>query len=237
VTLEIALTLGILFMAIIVFITEIIRADLAALLVLVVLVVVGLVSPEDSISGFANPAVITIWAVFILSAGLTRTGVAAGMGKQVLRLAGRGENRLLAILVTSTAVLSGFMNNIGVAAMFLPVTIDIARRKKISPSLLLMPMAYGSLIGGMLILIGTASNLVVSDFLRDAGIRPLGLFDFTPIGMAILLVSLLYMLFIGKRLLPHRINPSIEGLEPGGDFKKHYELQERLATITIQAFL
>ena len=233
-TLEIALTLGILFMAIIVFITEIIRADLAALLVLVILVVVGLVSPEDSISGFANPAVITIWAVFILSAGLTRTGVAAGMGKQVLRLAGRGENRLLAILVTSTAVLSGFMNNIGVAAMFLPVTIDIARRKKISPSLLLMPMAYGSLIGGMLILIGTASNLVVSDFLRDAGIRPLGLFDFTPIGLAILLVSLLYMLFIGKRLLPHRINPSIEGLEPGWDFKKHYELQERMATITIQ---
>lgn len=232
-TFDIALTLGILLVAIVIFITEVIRADLAALIILVVLVVVGLVAPEDSITGFANPAVVTIWAVFILSAGLTRTGVAAIMGKQVLRLAGSGENRLLAVIVTSTAVLSGFMNNIGVAAMFLPITIDISRRKKLSPSLLLMPMAYGSLIGGMLILIGTASNLVVSDFLREAGIRPLGLFDFTPIGIVILLVSLIYMLLVGKKLLPLRKSPSIDGIEPGRDFKKHYEIEERLATITI----
>lgn len=232
-TFEIALTLGILLIAIIVFVTEIIRADLVALMVLVLLVIVGLVAPEDSISGFSNPAVVTIWAVFILSAGLTRTGVAAIMGRQVLRLAGRGENRLLAILISSTALLSGFMNNIGVAAMFLPVTLDIARRKNRSPSLLLMPMAYGSLIGGMLILIGTASNLVVSDYLRESGLRPLGLFDFTPIGMVILLVSLIYMLLIGKRLLPNRISPSIAGVEPGRDFKQNYELEERLATITI----
>lgn len=232
-TFEIALTLGILLIAIVIFVTEIIRADLAALIVLVLLVIVGLVTPEDSISGFSNPAVVTIWAVFILSAGLTQTGVAAIMGNQILRLASGGENRLLTILVTSTALLSGFMNNIGVSAMFLPVTIDIAYRKKMSPSLLLIPMAYGSLIGGMLILIGTASNLVVSDFLREAGMQPLGLFDFTPIGLVILIISLIYMLLIGKRLLPHRVTPSIEGVEPGRDFKKHYELEERLATITI----
>lgn len=118
---EIVLTLGILLVAVVIFITEIIRADLAALIILVILVIVGLVPPEDSISGFANPAVVTIWAVFILSAGLTRTGVAALMGKQLLRLAGSGENRLLTVIIAFTAVLSGFMNNIGVAAMFLPV--------------------------------------------------------------------------------------------------------------------
>lgn len=208
-TVEIALTLGILITAIIFFVTEIIRADLVALIVLVILVVVGLVPAEDSIAGFANPAVVTIWAVFILSAGLARTGVASTLGNRVLRLAGKGDNRLLAVLMSSTAILSGFMNNIGVAAMFLPVTLDIAQRTKKSASQLLMPMAYGSLIGGMLILIGTASNLVANDFLSEAGMQPFGLFDFTPIGLVILLISLIYMIFAGKHLLPKRKEPSI----------------------------
>lgn len=232
-TVEIALTLGILLCAIFLFITEIIRADLVALIILVVLVVVGLVPAEDSIAGFANPAVVTIWAVFILSAGLARTGVASSLGNQVLRLAGKGDNRLLAILMSSTAMLSGFMNNIGVSAMFLPVTLDIAKRTEKPASMLLMPMAYGSLIGGMLTLIGTASNLVVSDFLSEAGMRPLGLFDFTPIGIVILLAGLVYMVFAGKHLLPQRKEPSIDGVVPNKDFKKHYGLEERLALITI----
>lgn len=234
-TFEIGLTLGMLFVAIVLFVTEVIRADLVGLMVLFSLVVVGLVTPLESISGFANPAVITIWAVFILSAGLAQTGVSRMLGAQLLRLAGRGESRLISVLMTSTALLSGFMNNIGVAAMFLPVTLDIARRTGRSASRLLLPMAYGSLIGGMLVLIGTASNLVVSDFLREAGLRPLGLFEFAPIGFAILAVSLVYILVLGRHLLPHYETASYERMDPRYDFRKQYGLEERLAMITIPA--
>jgi di/tricarboxylate transporter len=236
-TLTIALTLGILLVAIIIFVTEWIRPDLVALLILVILVITGLVTPQESISGFSNPAVVTIWAVFILSAGLARTGVASKLGEQVLRIAGTGENRLISVLITSTAFLSAFMNNIGVAAMFLPVTVDIARRTKHAASRLLMPMAYGSLLGGMLVLIGTASNLVVSDFLREAGMQPLGLFDFTPIGIVILIVVLVYMNLIGKRLIPfHKIPQPLSaaaGVSGNRDFRSLYGLEERLAMLSI----
>ncbi len=232
-TIDIALTLGILLCAVVLFVTEVIRSDMVALLVLVTLVIVGLVTPQDSISGFSNPAVITTWAVFILSAGLTRTGVAARLAEQVLRLAGKGESRLLTVLMSSTGAISAFIINVGVVAMFLPVTLDIARRTGMSASRLLMPMVYGTTIGGMIVLIGTASNLVVVDFLREAGMRPPGLFDFTPVGGVILLVSIGYMLLLGRRLLPDRKNPSVGNIKPNEDVKKHYELEERLAMITI----
>ncbi len=232
-TFEIALTLGILLFAIVLFITEVLRADLVALLVLVLLVSVGLVAPLDSISGFSNPAVVTTWAVFILSAGLARTGVAAGLADQLLRLAGKGESRLLAVLMSSTAAVSAFVINVGVVAMFLPVTLDIARRTGRSASRLLMPMVFGTTIGGMTVLIGTASNLVVVDFLREAGMRMPGLFDFTPVGIVILLVSIGYMLLVGRHILPDRKSPSVDHIEPHRDFRQHYELEERLAMITI----
>jgi di/tricarboxylate transporter len=234
-TTEIALALGILLFAIALFITEILRADLVALLVLVLLVIVGLVSPEESISGFSNPAVVTTWAVFILSAGLAKTGVAVKLAEQLLRLAGSGEKRLLTVLMSSTATVSAFVINVGVVAMFLPATLEIARRTGRSASRLLMPMVFGTTIGGMTVLIGTASNLVVVDFLREAGMRTPGLFEFTPVGIVILAVSIAYMLIAGHRLLPDRKTPSVDNIEPGRDYRRHYELEERLAMITLPA--
>ena len=231
--LEIALTFGVLLFAVILFTTEIIRVDLVALIVLVTLVLLGLVAPEQSISGFSNPAVVTTGAVFVLSAGLARTGVAARLAEQLLRISGRGESRLLVVLMGSTAALSAFVLNVGVVAMFLPVTLDIARRTGRSASRLLMPMVQGTTIGGMMVLIGTASNLVVVEFFREAGLRPPGLFDFTPVGGVILIVSVVYMLLLGRRLLPDRKTPSVDNVEPKTDFRLHYELQERLAMITI----
>lgn len=234
--LDAVLALGILGVAIVLFVTERIRADLVGLLILFTLVAGGLVTPEEGISGFANPAVVTVWAVFILSAGLARTGVSAVLGEKVLRLAGKGEARLLAILMTSTAALSAFMNNIGVAAMFLPVTKEIARRTGRAPSRLLLPMAYGSLLGGMLTLIGTASNLVVSDFLREAGMRPLGLFDFAPIGLVILVAAVGYTLLVGRRTLPENYPASTTSGSPARPHREQrelYGLEERLATLRI----
>ncbi len=232
-TFEIALTFGILLMAIILFVTELLRSDLVALLVLVLLVISGLVTPEESIYGFSNPAVVTIWAVFILSAGLARTGVTSRLADQLLRLAGKSENRLLAAIMSSTAAVSAFVINVGVAAIFLPVTLDIARRSGKTPSRLLLPMVYGTTIGGMIVLIGTSSNLVVVDFLREQGLRPPGLFDFAPVGLAILVVSIIYMLLLGRRILPERNSPTVEAVSPGRDYRKDYELKERLALLTI----
>ncbi|MBW6463119.1 MAG: SLC13 family permease [Firmicutes bacterium] len=234
-TLEIVLTFAILLFAIILFVTEILRADLVALLVLVLLVLVGLISPEDSISGFSNPAVVTIWAVFILSAGLARTGVASRLADHLLRLGGKSESRLLTVLMSSTAVVSAFVINVGVAAMFLPVTLDIVRRTGRSASRLLLPMIYGTTIGGMIVLIGTSSNLVVVDFLRESGVRPPGLFDFAPVGIVILIVSILYMVLLGRRILPERKTPSVDNIQPGRDFRLYYDIEERLALITIPA--
>lgn len=235
-TLDIALTFGVLLLAIIFFITEILRPDLVALIVLVMMVVFGLVSPGDALAGFSNPAVVAIWAMFILSSGLARTGVASYLGNLVMRVAGETERRLLTVLMTSSAVLSGFMNNIGVAAMFLPVTIDIARRTKRVASRLLIPMAYGSLLGGMLVLFGTSSNLVVSGFVENTGLPPLGIFDFTPIGVAIFVVVLIYINILGHRFLPRRQSPqpvSPTQMPPAQDLQSLYGLEERLAMLVL----
>ena len=133
-TTEIILTLTILGVAVILFITEWVRADLVALLTLSALAVTGLVTAEEAISGFSSPAVVTVWAVFILSAGLSRTGVAAWLGRQVLRLGGDSETRTLLVLMLVSAVLSAFMNNVGVTALLLPVVLDICRSTGRSPS-------------------------------------------------------------------------------------------------------
>lgn len=235
-TTDIALTFGILAIAIILFVTEIIRVDLVALGVLVALTLTGLVQPEQALSGFSNPAVVTVWAMFILSAGLARTGIATMIGKHVLRLAGDSDARLIAVIMSITCLLSAFMNNIGVAALFLPITMEIARRTKRSPSQLLMPMAHGSLLGGLVLLIGTASNLLVRDALREAGLAPLGMFDFTPGGLVIMLISIAYMTLIGRRFLPDRENPgplAAADQSNGRNVHAIYGLEERLAYLIL----
>ena len=133
-TFDIGLVFGILIVSFVLFVTEWIRMDVTALLVLGVLAVTGLVTPNDALSGFSNPAVVTVWAMFMLSAGLTQTGVANVIGRQVLKLAGTGEIRLVAIIMLTAGVLSAFMNNIGVAALMLPVVMDVARRTERPPS-------------------------------------------------------------------------------------------------------
>lgn len=233
---EILIVFIILAGAILLFVSEIIRMDLTALIVLVALYFTGLVEPAEALSGFSNSAVVTIWAMFILSAGLTRTGISSLLGAQVLRLARKGEARLVAALMTITALLSSFMNNAAIAAMFLPITLEISRRTKQAPSRLLLPMAYGSLLGGLILLIGTSSNLVVRDVMREAGYTPLGIFDFAPGGLVILLLSVLYMTLIGRRFLPVRQTPqALSAADQADDsgVSSQYGLDERLATLVL----
>ncbi|HET59959.1 MAG TPA: SLC13 family permease [Chloroflexi bacterium] len=234
---DILLTFAILAAATLFFITEWLRADVVALMVLVAVVVSGLVTPQDAIAGFGNSAVVTIWAVYILSAGLARTGVATMLGRQVVRLSGKSEKGLMSVLIVSTALVTSVMNINGAAAMFLPVTINIARRTKRAASRLLMPMAYGALLGGMLVLFGTSSNLVVSGYLYEAGLPPLEFFSFTPIGLVILAAVLMYMNVIGHRLLPQRQTPQSSAARNGNgeDLHSLYGIEERLALLTIPA--
>jgi di/tricarboxylate transporter len=235
---EIALSFGILAVAVILFVTEVVRVDLAALIVLVALALTGLVRPDQAIAGFSNPAVITIWAMFILSAGLARTGVSRVIGNRVILYARSGDGRLIAILMTITALLSAFMNNIGVAAMFLPITLEIARHTNRLASKLLIPMAYGSLLGGLILLIGTSSNLLIRDALREAGYEPFGIFDFTIGGLVILVFSVAYMALIGRHFLPARepIAPlSANNYRDKVDIQSLYGLEERLAYLILPA--
>jgi di/tricarboxylate transporter len=205
VTLEIALVLGILAGAVLLFVSEWVRVDLVALIVLVSLVFSGLLTPIQAVSGFSNPAVITVWAVFILSGALARTGVAGILGRQILRLSGDSESRLIMIIMLTSASLSAFMNNVGVAALLLPVVMDIARRTRRSPSKLLIPLAFSSLLGGLTTLIGTPPNILVSAALEQGGLAPFRFFDFTPVGAAVVLAGIAYMAFVGRRILPTRI--------------------------------
>jgi di/tricarboxylate transporter len=232
-TLEVFGVLLILALAVLFFITEWLRMDLVALLVLGALALTGLVTPAQALSGFSNPAVVTVWAVLILSGALARTGVAGRLGRLVLRLAGEGEARLLAVIMITAGVLSGFMNSIGVASLLLPVVIDISRRTDRPPSRLLIPLAFASLMGGLNTLIGTPPNLLISESLRSAGLQAFEMFDYTPVGLAVLLTGIIFMLLIGRHLLPER-DIVRELAAPGPEeLKEHYDLQERMTFLRV----
>ncbi|MGI9271166.1 MAG: SLC13 family permease [Woeseiaceae bacterium] len=202
---DIAIVLGVLIVSLILFISEIIRMDLVALLVLGALAVFGIVNADQAFAGFSNSAVITVWAMFILSEGLTRTGIADIIGRQVMRAGGNREMPMILVIMITGAVLSAFMNNIGVAALMLPVVVDVARRTRIPASRLLMPLAYSTLLGGLMTLIGTPPNLLISESLVQNGRAPFEMFSFTKIGGAVMLIGVVFVAVVGRFLLPsHR---------------------------------
>jgi di/tricarboxylate transporter len=233
-TFEIIIVLSILILAIILFITEKIRVDIVALIVLVSLTLTGLITPAEALSGFSNPAVVTVWAILILSSALSRTGVATLIGRPLRRLGAGSEARLIALIMLLVGVLSGFMNNIGVAALMLPVVVDIARKTGRPPSRLLIPLAFGSHLGGLNTLIGTPPNILISDALRQYGAEPFRMFDYTPTGIVALLAGIVFMVLIGRHLLPSRdiMTLSDDDQETPGEF---FGLQERLFVIQLPA--
>jgi di/tricarboxylate transporter len=230
---QILLVLSILIVAVILLITEWIPMEVTALLSLGAVTLTRLVTPAEALAGFSNPAVITIWAVFILSGGLTRTGVANVIGHYVLRLAGSNEARMIVVIMVSAGVMSAIMNNVAVAALLLPVVMDIARHTKSPPSRLLMPLAYGSLLGGLTTQIGTPPNILVSEALRDAGLKSFTFFDFTPAGLTIMLAGLAFMVFIGRRFLPRRDVAKESTRNQTIDWESQSDLDEPLFNIRI----
>ena len=231
---EIATVLGILAISLILFISEVIRMDLVALLVLGALAVTGLVTPNDALAGFSNNAVVTVWAMFILSEGLTRTGIADVIGRQVMRVAGTREFSIIVVIMITGAVLSAFMNNIGVAALMLPVVVDIARRTRIPPSRLLMPLAYSTLLGGLMTLIGTPPNLLISESLSQYGYEPFQLFDFTPLGGGVMIVGVLFIALFGRFLLPKTQTKQDKHVSQRS-LRSQYKLHERTFLLRVPA--
>ena len=230
-TFSIAFVLGLLGVAIVLFVTEWLRVDLVAFLALLILAVTGIITHDEALAGFSNRAVVTIASVLVLSAGLVRTGVAQLVGHQIMRLAGESEFRLLLVMMATVGIFSGVMNNIGVAALLLPVIMDIAKRTQTSPSRLLMPLAFASLLGGLTTLIATAPNILISNALEVDGFAGFKLFDFLPVGGIALVVGLIYMATLGKRLLPERVagrENTLNDMLTG-----QYALQKRLKTLTI----
>jgi di/tricarboxylate transporter len=179
------------------------RPDLIALLVLIVLGLTGLVRPEDLFSGFSRSVVITILALFIITHALERVGATRSLGQFIYRLAGGSESRAVLVIMTIAALLSLVMNNIAAAAMLLPAVIGFARQSGMRPSRLLIPLAFGTMLGGMATLFTTA-NLLVSAALAEQGLQPYGLFDFAPVGLPMTLAGIGFMALAGWRLLPAR---------------------------------
>jgi di/tricarboxylate transporter len=224
-TQEIALVLAVLAIAIILFATEKLRVDVISMMVLLSLLLLGLVDIDEAFSGFSSPAVITVWAIYIVSSGLFRTGVADFIGQRILGVAGVREPRLIGLIMLTVGSMSAFMNNIGATAVLLPAVSSIARRSKVSISKLLIPLSFGSLLGGVTTLIGTPPNLLVSNALHEAGQQPFGLFDYTPMGLIIMASGIAYMVLIGRHLLPERVATS--------DLTENYKVRDYLTEVRV----
>ncbi|WKX78156.1 SLC13 family permease [Zobellia laminariae] len=177
--------------------------DVVALMSMLALYLVGVLNMEESLSGFSNPTVIMIAALFIIGEGLARTGWTALAGKKFVEWAGKSKSKLLILVTLGSGVLSGFVSNTGTVAALLPVTVSAAWKAGTLPSKLLMPVAFGSNTGGLLTLTGTPPNIIVSNVLTENGIPSFSFFEFALVGLPLLLIVILYFKFIGYRLLPN----------------------------------
>jgi len=235
-TVQIALLFSILLVAVVLMVTELLRADIVALLVAIALTLAGLIQPTETFSGLSGSAVVTIMAIFVLTGGLSHTGVTRAAGRALLRVAGQSQVRLIAIIMLGGAGFSLFMNNIAAAAVLLPGVMDAARRTRVNPSKLLMPLAFATILGGMATLL-TTSNILVSTVLRDRGLNAFRLTDFAPVGLPIVIAGIAYMVLVGRKLLPERHPREQLGLvrHLRAELTELYALQERLSEVRVLA--
>lgn len=206
---------GVLGVTVALFALDKLRLDLVALLALMALLVAGVLSPAEALAGFADPLVLIIAGLFVVGGGLLRTGVAAALAAVLGRLTGTHPARVTSVIMLVVAGLSAFMSSTGTVAILLPAVVALARKAGTTAARLLIPLAFASLLGGMLTLIGTPPNLVVSQELEAAGQQPFSFFAFTPIGLVMLALGVGYMALIGRRLLPDRA-PAAASVAPGG---------------------
>jgi di/tricarboxylate transporter len=227
ITTDVVLTLAVTAGALALFIWNRIRVDVVALIVMVTLILVGLVTPQEGISGFANEAMITVAAMFILSAGLLRTGGIDALGRRLERWAGETEFRLLLVTILMVIPLSAFINNTPVVVVMIPMVLGLVRKMKIAPSRVFMPLSFASQMGGTLTLIGTSTNLLVAGLVLELGMERIGLFDITPAALVLAVVGVAYLLTVGRWLTPTR--------QTTPDLISSYELRQYLTGLEVGA--
>ena len=209
------------------FASERVRPDVVALLVPVTLTLTGVIEPLDAFAGFSSPAVITVAAMFVLSAATVQAGLPELIANAIARLGGTRIPLVATALVLAVGALSAFLNNIAATVILLPAAVALARAARTSASKLLIPVSFGSLLGGLLTLTGTPPNLLVSDALAAAGHAPFQMFDFAPTGLAVLGIGLVYLATVGQRLLPAR--------EGAGLAQEVKQTREFTAEVTVPA--
>jgi di/tricarboxylate transporter len=224
---EIALTLSILILALIAFIFEWLPVDLTALVVAIVLMLLGLVTPEEGISGFSNSATVTVMAMFILSAGITKTGVVQIIRDLLVKWGSNNASQQLLLMGLLVGPVSAFINNTAVVAIFIPIVEDWCKKRGISVSKLLMPLSYVTILGGMITIIGTSTNVLASGLSEQLGYREFNIFEFTALGLITFTVGLLYLSFVAPRLLPER-KPASHNL-----VSEDYKLKDYVSEIVI----
>ncbi len=201
-------TLAILVIAIVLFITEWLRVDVVALGVVVALMVTEILTPDEALAGFSNSVVLIVASLFIVGGAVLQTGLAAIIGERILKIAGTDEARLTLVVMLAAAILSGFMSDTGTVAVLLPAIVSLARSANVPPSKLLIPLSFGSLLGGATTLIGTTPNIIVSDMLREEGYTTFQFFSYTPIGVLMVLAGTAFMVTFGRRILPANWPPT-----------------------------
>lgn len=201
-TTDIALVLAVLLGTIVLFVSERFRVDVTAILIMVALAWLRLVTPNEAFSGLASTAVVSIIGVMIIGCGIDRSGVMNHITRPIVRIAGTNELKLTTIISSAASLLSGFMQNIGAAALFLPAMMRISKRTGIPASRLLMPLGFAAILGGTLTLVGSGPLIILNDLVARGGEDGFGLFSVTPIGAALVAAGILYFLLFGKKLLP-----------------------------------
>lgn len=220
-----ALALGLTTLALLLFVWNRFRVDVVAIMVMVALIVTGAVTPQQGISGFAHEATITVALMLVLAAGLLRTGAIDVLSRWTSSLAGTSETRLLVVTVLLIVPLSAVVNNTAAVAVLMPMVLGLARSMDAAPSRLLMPLSFAGQLGGTLTLIGTSTNLLVAGIALDLGIERIRLFDITPPAFIVSVVGVLYLLTVGRWLLPLR--------ETDPDLLRSYELHDYLTTLRV----
>ena len=203
-TIELAIVLSLTLMALILFITDAMPVEVVALLVLALLFLSGVLTAEEGLQGFSNEATVAIGAMFVLGEGLRQTGALERLTDRLQREFLRDYRRGLLFMMVGAGAISAFINNVAVVAVMLPVLLDLARKLDISPSRLLIPLSFAAMFGGSCTLIGTSSTLLVSGLIAERGLAPIGMFEVTGMGLMLFAVGLIYLMTLGRRLLPDR---------------------------------
>ena len=204
VTFEIGFLLLLVVVALVFFSIEWVSSDVVALGLLLCLVLSGLLPSKTAFAGFGSETVLMVLGLLIMTSALIKTGVVEMVGRGILRHAGSRMGPLLAVVMVAVASLSAFISNTAAAAFFIPIVLGIAEKSKVSPSRLLMPVAFASILSSSVTLISTSTNLVISGLMTNAGLEPMGMFELAPVGIPIAVAGLIYMFFIGRRLIPDR---------------------------------